>query len=922
MSGLNSLTGLNKVEVDFRPDVKFHPKAGGKEGSEVPNDAAGIQDSDDVNAGSLQRLQTGSQAKSVLQQLDVLLVNAAKRSVTTDAALKTQSMGATLQGLGVISADEAAKLAALAKTATDKLEALDKLTGLEIANAIEITNASSKTGGYGWSKTEDGALTPAAKAVKGALDAQNELSGALYDLKNRLYKSDKVGDALMDLFNELQFQCDRRATEINSVVRRMHELQQQDVVDGADHDPKIKGLLTSKFMDLMPREAIMMHGTAEAIELMQKTFGEQMRPLAEKLDAFAADHGKDLTINDITELQASMMTMRNAVANVRQNGIVIGGAKVNIDKSILQEMENVLAEVAAKIVDAKKHCAKNVLASFMDDARENMLPKIEPAPVYDADSPFGKYVNTVDRLIGLLRAHGNGSLTAEGLDAEIETLKGDIRNLNLKSETVQQVGYDAETASKMVETLFRLEIVGAQFKELVKSTAKFASEGPDTMVTTGDVRRMMLGELSVSSVVEARARGFKASDVNPKADDANIVDSKPFGSGQASGTYLLTTKNGEKFVFKPEFESRIGLSRLALGDVDSYNDAQSTVNLNIATQETAKIFGLEDMVVKYSVGCHNGQFGFFMEMAPGFAGSEFARKMPNDSEDCVDPAALMTEIGDPEERKRVEGQVAQQLNRLQWLDIITGQGDRHWGNYFIHIDKVTHAVSLKGIDNDASFSNDRTGVQTYSFSTLKSMYFRNALKVVCQLIYGRDRMNAEFNRCWRHSAAITHDRRTAAVTIDLSKVDENSREIAIALSAFTGSQTLAFPDAIDKSFYDKLMDFDKNPKLKDEYLATIAPRISKEALEAARMRLDDAIEHAKRLNDDKMVFDDAAWRNPDKLRSLTGVKTSFSVFDVNGNKTTLKNGSNQYMGKFLINICPSYYKRDVMNRLFVPDHKQ
>ena len=240
----------------------------------------------------------------------------------------------------------------------------------------------------------------------------------------------------------------------------------------------------------------------------------------------------------------------------------------------------------------------------------------------------------------------------------------------------------------------------------------------------------------------------------------------------------------------------------------------------------------------------------------------------------------------------------------------------------MHIDKKTHAVSLKAIDNDASFSNDRTGVQKYSFSTLKSMYFKNALKVVCQLIYGPDRAKAEFNRCWRNSAAITHNHRTTAVTVDLSKVDRRSREIAIALSAFTGAQSIAFPDSIDKSFYEKLMDFDKNPKLKDEYLATIAPRISKEALEAARMRLDDAIEHAKKLNEDNKVFDDAAWRNPDKLRSLTGVKSSFSVFDSQGNKTVLKSGSNQYMGRFLINICPSYYKRDLMNMLFVPKHNQ
>ena len=62
---------------------------------------------------------------------------------------------------------------------------------------------------------------------------------------------------------------------------------------------------------------------------------------------------------------------------------------------------------------------------------------------------------------------------------------------------------------------------------------------------------------------------------------------------------------------------------LLLGQGGAYADKQKTANLNLATQDTAKAFGCEDVVVKYSVGSHDGQFGVFMEKAKGYTGSDF-----------------------------------------------------------------------------------------------------------------------------------------------------------------------------------------------------------------------------------------------------------------------------------------------------------
>ena len=65
----------------------------------------------------------------------------------------------------------------------------------------------------------------------------------------------------------------------------------------------------------MPREAIMMHGTAEAFELVNKTMGEQLRPFIEKLDTFAADSTIVLSQEEILSLKRDMTTMKNASAN-------------------------------------------------------------------------------------------------------------------------------------------------------------------------------------------------------------------------------------------------------------------------------------------------------------------------------------------------------------------------------------------------------------------------------------------------------------------------------------------------------------------------------------------------------------------------------------------------------------------------------
>ena len=605
-----------------------------------------------------------------------------------------------------------------------------------------------------------------------------------------------------------------------------------------------------------------MHGTAEAFEKLNAHLAAQMRPLAEKLDAFAANGSRALGREEILGLQRDMATMKNAFASVRANGIEVQGGRIEVDKSLLDEMERVLSDAAERIANAREIAVKRTRGAFLEELKAALSP--ENAPGGDkamASSRYAGHPVLVEfrkarkDLVELIRDFAVGALPMDQFDARFNPCITKFRiglfdNLEL---ALLEVGFDAAASKQVAKTVRGLDYVKAQFKELMKSTEALRTGGEDPALATGDVRRLLLGENSLSSLVEAKARGFKPGDVDPAADDSNVVESKTLGSGAAGTTYLLTTKSGEKLVFKPELDSRIGLGDLMLGKGKAYLNAQQTANLNLATQDTARAFGCEDVVVKYSVGSHNGQFGIFMEKAKGIPGSGFTRRSASGGGGI--PPAELHRIADPAEQAKIKGAIARKLNQLMWLDLVTGQGDRHWGNYFVHIDRATHEVTVKGIDNDASFSALRIGLMKFSLNKRQTSLFQAQLKNACQKIHGKG-WEAEYNRCLNDPAIV---RNGDTLTIDLAKA--KSPEAKMAIIPTVGLQTIALPEEIDQDFYDHLLAMDGDTAARRAFLGSIAPRISPDALKAAEARLDEAIAHAKALKAKGKVYGTDQWQN-------------------------------------------------------------
>ena len=523
-----------------------------------------------------------------------------------------------------------------------------------------------------------------------------------------------------------------------------------------------------------------------------------------------------------------------------------------------------------------------------------------------------------NEFIRILNDRAAGTLSSKQFNTKIDAciakfMKPEFENLE---STLTTLGYAPSVARSVAKAVGGLTIIKGQFKELMKSTKQMMDDKGDLGITTSDVRRIMLGEVGLSSVVEAKARGFKPGDVNPAVDESNVVSSKLLGAGNAGKTYLVKMKSGEEFVFKPELESRLGLSELSLGGT-AYVSKQTTANLNLATQDTAETFGCKDLVVKYSVGSHNGQFGVFMEKAKGCEGSGFACMNGTGGDDGIMPLNLGDEIKDDDERRKIKGTVAQKLNKLMWLDLITGQGDRHWNNYFVCVENNpannSYDVTVKAIDNDASFSSRQVGLQKYALDKKLADRFDEELKKACEAIHGEKGGEHEYNNRVAKDVGITKNDEDGSMTIDLAKA--KSPEVKMALIQALGMQSTALPEEIDKDFYDKLMEMDANPDKKKEFLESLKPRISAAALKATENRLNEAIEHAKKLSEDGKVYEDADWKDRGILGMMPDLATNVKIKRSDGNKVTV-NSKIACVRDFLIRECPSIYKRDFLHLMF------
>ena len=864
-------------------------------------------------AGEVPAPQPGPAAKMV-QQLDVLLVKAAKASTQSLDGKAIKNSLLKLVTDGALDKDSLKLLAKTADTAAKTLKALDKFTGAQLAAAVK--SGSGAKGSF----AEIDLTTNAGKAIKAAIDAQNELSDMLLQLDRQLDTLERHDDEMRaanpdywgvdrELHNEvveLRQLCDRRATEIDALAFQMHDFAVHQAARGDNADPNIAAILKAKVDDLLPRQALAMHGTADGLATVSEEISGRLRPLAEKIDAFKSNPNASLAGENFLALQSDIRTMKAAVADIREHGIQVGGGRMMVAKDILKALEKEVAQAEELFKTAQRDVKQRMLDNFintadklfrMTDQEEGQLQRDEGE---HADTLFNKR----DLFLASLAVVKNAVLAENPDQNAINQALNDAATiadqlLEATYNITVPLGSRGEDVTKFIGTAQAARMVVAQLVTMANNILN-----SDRLFTGNEAMSVFKGELSVSSVVESRARGLRDGDVDPANEDANIESSKLLGAGNVGTVYLLRRRDGSEVVFKGEMESRTGLNTACVGKGDSYKKSQQIVNLNIATKNAANALGCGNLIVNYKAGTHEGTFGFFMDKAKGRCAKDLAGKGGSKT---AEAGLTGKEISNLEagERSRVKGEIMRQLNRLQWLDIITGQMDRHSDNYFIHVDRQTHKVTVSGIDNDACYMKYRTGVGTFAFDADRGNQFYKELVNVLRNAGVRN-PDVEARRLLQEDPSIT--RQGDNITVNALKV--TSKAILSALKETTGVQSIAVPDKIDRELYNRLMELKNNPAARKAYLDSLRPRMDEGNVAAAEARLNDAIVHAERLARENKVVEKDAWANETTPRRDSG---SVSIELPDGRHKSLSR-----QASFDVNnmTCPSYFARDKIDRLF------
>jgi hypothetical protein len=173
---------------------------------------------------------------------------------------------------------------------------------------------------------------------------------------------------------------------------------------------------------------------------------------------------------------------------------------------------------------------------------------------------------------------------------------------------------------------------------------------------------------------------------------------KELGSGAFNTVSEVKYKNGEVGVFKPL--PKIDARKVEGGWVADRTgiDVRSpqTALRNLATFAVAKKLGF-NIVPETRIAEHLGQLGILMGRAPGMTG----KKTWNTDRSL---------FNNPKVRR--------ELTKLQLLDALVGQGDRHWNNYFIHT-SPSGRVTVTGIDNDQCFGRKVTDPNGIAYRNTK-----------------------------------------------------------------------------------------------------------------------------------------------------------------------------------------------------------
>lgn len=796
----------------------------------------------------------------IFANLDRMLLKAAGDASALGKVLTTMR-----SGIAKLDQAQRTKLDGIADQVQAAMTKVSAYSGKQVADAIVKDDI---TGVFDWDMNN-----PVGEAIHDALEKLAQLSEELGETLNFHLPPD-ASDELRDALEDAILMTDRRAAEFQEIICEFADMKEKD-----GDDPEVAKRLAKTVESLIPEKSLKMYDTAKVAEDFKNT----LMPLAEEIDALAAQAEHQIKQEDLMNIRRRLGETSNALTHLETTHIQENRP---LDSTLFASARSVIASLNAKLgnfyEDAKRSSMVNfvektfsapdipilgeqfseVFKSAMRDVADAVeaQAQLKAAAMAYIDNPDEEHRKTMEEIADRLAKCGPSAKRA------LRNAKNDAQLKAQFAEAAAKMDFDAQ-----IDALL-LAIGGAggvktQTARLVAMQELSAKKSSLDFLTNKTLRAAFEGEIAFTTLVETRMRGLPDVDADPALDSSNAVSEKAIGSGLVNTVYEVafkdkTTKAETSYIFKPEAPGRQGLETVAIG-WESYEANQMVAQLNMAAQRTAETLGVEDVMTKTSVGAFKGQFGMFMEKAPGKEAAKF-----NSKDQPVEPDSLNAEeirnLAN-EDYEKVVGQLMRKSNRLEWFDLIAGQGDRHNHNYMVGVNKKCE-VTLKGIDNDACFVPSWRGPGIFRIRGQQAKLFRSKLSQIKGL-FCADRKEREENRTRFDKDPGLTVRLDDGYDIDVSKI--KSPELLHCVKMSLGIQSPRIPDYIDEELYDKLVALESGPA-REAYIDSMKERLSERQIWALKDRLDEAINLAKRLKQEKKVISADDWLKHDVQRKVAG----------------------------------------------------
>ncbi len=711
-------------------------------------------------------------------------------------------------------------------------------------------------------KIFDSANASVDSQVKQYVEAQNKLRNALS------YYMEVSG---IDTNKHIRM-CDNKiAATLNFVGTMM-----QEVASGNS----LENLSKHSFTENVNKQELHMHGTQFLPTKMQDT----LKGIYDKLAVLESpepqgvhqkyhSHIKEIA-RDLQKLQESVTALKSDAEHVNENAHAASDTpKLVYDAKMLQAMELSLSTAKQRLESIKNIKPFQNYISVVNGLKESYrCPTSEEIDILKVNGFSETQINTVKNYINFTKnafeALTEGRLPLRTLDGVIEKLmllrgKNDelffnVRNdasmlllhgENKVSEEHSKVNKDYLSVLKQIKNSLNPHLI----REFV-SLREILINANKPLKTRELIVEAVKGSRDLNTLVEARMRGVSTKNLAEYAMDSHLKKADPLGHGAINEVFLCKYSAGDggevEYVFKGEHGGKRGFLESVAGN-SGYASSVYLSSLNVASYEAAEMIGCQDAIAKSNMGCLNGQWGLFMEHAKGkvvdkiqsTGGAQEAEPVLHVNGTDYSLSKLH-EVLTKEQQKTMLASLLNELTKLEWADALTGQMDRHQGNYLFHLDPVTFKAKITGIDNDACYNSRMVGLAKMRVGELvESVEDDDILSVT----------------------TIDQNPTTYTVKYEVKDCTTIPTDNVSFFAKKEGLNQMFKPLFITPQIFQSIQNFSE-----EKYVALLKERIGATEIDAALSRFRELKEHALALQKDSKTFiQDGDWKMTQFLENVS-----------------------------------------------------